>query len=106
MEEDIKNVYAPHEANNAVYCQALDSAITRRKCKIAEDKERGENIQARIAFLQIEEEQFWRETLQLETEINRLEEEEIQSDRAITSLAKKVQDSLSKRVSLRQSLKT
>ncbi|CAJ1945370.1 unnamed protein product [Cylindrotheca closterium] len=100
LEDDINNVFAPHDSNIAVYCQALDSAIARSKRRRTEDKERCKNIQARIAILQIEEEQYWRETSQLETDINRLEVEEIQSDRVITSLGKKVQDSLSKVASL------
>ncbi|KAL3934915.1 MAG: hypothetical protein SGBAC_009460 [Bacillariaceae sp.] len=104
IEDDIKQTFSPHDANVALYFQALESTIIRRKRRLSEAHEGDENFRAGIAFLQIEEEQLSRETLHLVTEINQLEEEEIRSDRTITSLARKVQDSLSKRISLRQSL--
>lgn len=96
MEEEIKKAYAPHDTSIALYCQALDSAIVRRKRKLSSYQKQDENIRARILLLQHEKEQFCKETLQLEAEINQLKAHETQKDMAITSLAKQVQESLSK----------
>lgn len=96
IEQAITKVYAPHDAKTAIYCQALDSAIAKRKREIAEIDERDEKTRFRIALLRIQEEQFRREILQLEDDIKRMRQEEIIGDNAITSLAEQVQESLSK----------
>lgn len=104
MEEDIEEFYAPHESNISIYSEALDSVILHRKRKLADDQEQDEDLRARTELLRIEVEQFCKETMQLEAEINHLKEKETQRDMNITSLASKVRESLLQRVLLRHSL--
>jgi chromosome segregation ATPase len=94
-ENDIKNIYAPHQSKIELYTQAIEFARETRESKINEKRQRHEAVEERIQRLKDEEEHFRRQSRDLQMQITGLEKEELQGDAQVSSLATQVQSALS-----------
>lgn len=95
-EDDIKTIYAPHQSKIELYTRTIESARESRLARADKVRQRREQLERQIQRFNDEGNGFRCKSRDLKNEIEGMQEEELNRDAEISSIASHVQSALSK----------
>lgn len=95
LKRQVKDVYAPHEAQIELFVRTIQIDQERQESLINQERERKRQVKERITNLKQEEQAFREEIARLEAQRKDLEAQHLQGDIQISNLRDQVQNAIS-----------